>query len=456
MANGTKKIFILSSTALVSSSDTCLRFGCDNEVVIPGVVIDELGKIATQYNEKGKHAKNVLTYLDKLKMQDLMKNGVKQKNASLIRVEYGYTDIAISDNNLSYNEKRRLQIAIGLREETKKPVILISRNPAFRLKAKANGVKAMDFEDEVYPTLDQQYKGRCSATCATETIDKFKEQGFIDLKSLHQYTKIEWTLNQFVELSSIDSPKYKKIGRFDGEKVVELKYEDSHPYEIVPKNDGQRMLIEAMLTPPEIAPIVVVKGSAGTGKTYQTLASALSQVDDQNGPNIYDQIMISTSVATVGGEEIGFLPGEIEDKFSPHIGGLKDNLRILLNGKKKRNGINERREDGSYFFEKGIINMQPIGFFRGRTIVNTFIIIDETQNIHPDDIKSIVSRVGEGSKIVFLGDPTQIDNPRLNEQYNGLVYLSEKMKGYKLAWQITLNDEESVRSELAKFAAKIL
>ena len=164
-------------------------------------------------------------------------------------------------------------------------------------------------------------------------------------------------------------------------------------------------------------------------------------------------------MSTVGGEEIGFLPGEIEDKFSPHIGGFKDNLRILLNGrnKKKEKENNPGNSDNSfYLYENGIIQMQPIGFFRGRTIVDTFIIIDETQNIHPDDIKSIVSRVGEGSKIVVLGDPTQIDNPKLDERYNGLVFLSEKMKNYPNAWQITLNDEESVRSELAKYAAKIL
>ena len=453
-----KKIFILSATSLTSAPDTCLRFGSDNEVVIPGVVIDELGKIAAEYTEKGKHAKNVLTYLDRFSMSDLTsKEGVKQKNALTLRVEYGYSDISVNEENLSKNQIRRLQIAKGLKEQTKRPVTLISRNAAFRLRAKSLGIRAFDFEDEVFPTLDQQYRGRCSTTCSSESITYFRNHGFIELKKLHQYTKIEWSLNMFVELSSIDEPANKVIGRFDGEKIVKLEFEKFRPYEITPKNEGQKMLIEAMMTSSKEAPIVIAKGGAGTGKTYQTLACALAQVSDCNGENTYDQIMISTSVATVGGEQIGFLPGEIEDKFSPHIGGVRDNLRILLNGnaKRKRNGPNSY-EDGTMFFENGIIQMQPIGFFRGRTIVNTFIIIDETQNIHPDDIKSIVSRVGEGSKIVFLGDPTQIDNPKLNEQYNGLVFLSEKMKDYKLAWQITLNDEESVRSELEKYAAKIL
>ena len=154
-------------------------------------------------------------------------------------------------------------------------------------------------------------------------------------------------------------------------------------------------------------------------------------------------------IETVGQERMGFLPGEIEDKFNPYIGGIKDNLRQLLKNMDSKDSV-------ASFFSSGKIQIQPIGFLRGRTITDTFFIIDETQNIAPDDIKSIVTRAGKGSKFVFLGDPTQIDNPQLNERNNGLVYLSEKMKETPLAWQITLKDEESVRSDVAKLAAQIL
>lgn len=451
------KIFVLSSNALASSPNTCLRFE-DNIVVIPGIVIDELGKIAQEYNTKGKNAQNVLKYLDSFNFHELTsENGVKQKNGGILRVEYGYTDVKISVDTNSKSEHRRLQIALGLSEaKPKRPVILISRNTAFRLKAKSLGIKAADYKDEVFPAIDQQYKGRISSTTAYENLEFFDKEDYIDIKKIHKSSTFEWVKNEFVEFSDINNPYNHRIGRFDGEKIVKLNYERYYPFGIKAKNAGQVMLIEALLTSFENAPIVIVKGGAGTGKTYQTLACALDQTWENK---TYDSIMISTSVSTVGGEEIGFLPGEIEDKFSPHIGGFKDNLRILLNGrnKKKEKENNPGNSDNSfYLYENGIIQMQPIGFFRGRTIVDTFIIIDETQNIHPDDIKSIVSRVGEGSKIVFLGDPTQIDNPKLDERYNGLVFLSEKMKNYPNAWQITLNDEESVRSELAKYAAKIL
>lgn len=450
------KIFVLSSNALASSPNTCLRFE-DNMVVIPGIVIDELGKIAEEYNTKGKNAQMVLKYLDSFNFHDLTsENGVKQKNGGILRVEYGYKDVDVAVDTNSKSEYRRLQIALGLKESNgKKPVILISRNTAFRLKAKSLGIKAADYKDEVFPAIDQQYKGRLVSTTSSENIEFFDNEGCLDIKKIHKSSTFEWVKNEFVEFSDINNPYHKRIGRFDGEKIVKLNFEQYYPYGIKAKNAGQVMLIEAMLTSCNEASIIIVKGGAGTGKTYQTLACALDQTVENN---TYESIMISTSVSTVGGEEIGFLPGEIEDKFSPHIGGFKDNLRILVNGRNKKKGKNneDKVDNTFYYYDSGTIQMQPIGFFRGRTIVDTFIIIDETQNIHPDDIKSIVSRVGEGSKIIFLGDPTQIDNPKLDERYNGLVFLSEKMKNYPNAWQITLNDEESVRSELAKYAAKIL
>ncbi|MBR3255336.1 MAG: PhoH family protein [Clostridia bacterium] len=450
------KIFILSSNALASSPNSCLRFE-DNIVVIPGIVIDELNKIAEQYNTKGKNAQNVLKYLDSFNFNELIsEKGVMQKNGGILRVEYGYNEVNISVETNSKSEYRRLQIALGLKETNpKKPVILISRNTAFRLKAKSLGIKAADYKDEVFPAIDQQYKGRISSTTTLENLEFFDKENYIDIKKIHKNSTFEWITNEFVEFCDINNPHNMRIGRYDGSKIVGLNYNHYYPYGIMAKNAGQKMLIEALLTSCDLAPIVIVKGGAGTGKTYQTLACALDQTVENN---TYDSIMISTSVSTVGGEEIGFLPGEIEDKFSPHIGGFKDNLRILVNGRNKKKNKNKDNNDDNtfYYYEDGTIQMQPIGFFRGRTIVDTFIIIDETQNIHPDDIKSIVSRVGEGSKIIFLGDPTQIDNPKLDERYNGLVFLSEKMKDYPKAWQITLNDEESVRSELAKYAAKIL
>ena len=166
--------------------------------------------------------------------------------------------------------------------------------------------------------------------------------------------------------------------------------------------------------------MVVIKGSAGTGKTFCTLAAGLQEtMENQN----YSRILVTRSVTA--SEQYGFLPGDIEEKLSPYLAGIKDNLSILtsdkrkLNSKKTEFGKKPEEENGEYYFERGIVQIQAIGFLRGRSIVDTYFIIDETQNIEPDVIKSIVTRAAEGSKFIFLGDPTQIDNPNLTERNNG-------------------------------------
>ena len=300
------KFFILSSNALAATPNSCLRFD-DNIVVIPGISIDELQEMAKQYNTKGKNAQKVLKYLDSFSFRELTsETGVKQMNGGYLRVEYGFKDVKVPVETNSNSELRRLQIAIGLSEEKpKRPVILISKNTAFRLKAKSVGIKAMDYKDEVFPALDEQYKGRVHATISYENLEAFKSENQIDIKKIHKSSTFEWVPNEFVELYDANNPYNVQLGRYNGENIVGLNFEKYYPYGIIAKNAGQVMLIEAMLTNCSEAPIVIVKGGAGTGKTYQTLACALDQTVENN---TYDSIMISTSVATVGGEEIGFLP----------------------------------------------------------------------------------------------------------------------------------------------------
>lgn len=450
-----KKHFVLRTNSLVAKEgiNTLLSFDSDNEVDIPFPVLDELEKLTHQYNQKAKNARAILDYLATWKIETLMSaDGVRQKNGSKLRLVNGYENVQIPLPNLSSLDKRCLQIAKGLKEDSnnKRDVILVTKNPALRIKANSIGIKAQNFRDDIFPTLKDQYKGRAKCQTSEMKLNYFYENGYIKTKDIYDYASIEWMPNLFLEITCSTNSQISAIARYDGKKIVKLNYSDYHPYSISTQNAGQVMLLEALLTSPELAPIVIIKGGAGTGKTYVSLAAALDQTYG-SGNKTYSQILVSTPVETVGQEQIGFLPGDVDEKFNPHLGGIRDNLRQLLSNSKSKTN-----KDINSLFNSGKIQVQPIGFLRGRTIVNTYFIIDETQNISPDDIKSIVSRAGKGSKFVFLGDPTQIDNPQLNEQYNGLVYLSEKMKDESLAWQISLNDNESVRSELARIAAKIL
>lgn len=445
------KTFILRTHSLLSSVDSTLRFGNDNEIVIPFCEIDGLEKTSITFSEKGRIAKKILEYLNSFKTTELLgEKGVKQKNGSTLRIERGFSDVelpGIDLPSLAFDEKRCLQIALGLKNKvSKRPVILVTKNAALRLKAKSIGIQAQYFKDDVFPSLEEQYRGRIDCITSSDKLNLFFENGSIEPKAIYNYAQYPWMPNMFLNIKSADG-KSSALARYNGKKIVKLTYISHKPLGVIAANAGQTMLKEALLTPADIAPLVIVKAPAGTGKTYISLAVALEETMKVNK---YQQILVTAPVEEIG-EPIGFLPGDVDAKVSPHIGGILDNTKQLLN-----KGSDKKVKKPESLLSNGTMAIQAIAMLRGRTITDTFFIIDETQNIDPDVIKSIVTRAAKGSKFVFLGDPTQIDNPALNERYNGLVYLSEKMKDSPLAWQIALNDNESVRSELARYAASIL
>ena len=451
-ANTMTKIFVLRINSLVSSADSIMRFGSDNIVVIPLAVLDEL-QVYRGKPEKKRVAEMILSYLETFDVRKLMNEGVKQANGSILKIAENYHEISIDMDGLSETDKRIFQVCLGIQCENKdKKVVLVSKNNAIRIKARALGINAEDFRDDLFPAPSEQYSGRTVLSTTSSHIDSFFEKKYLDISNIIGNIDVDWVTNMFVEVKSIDSQQ-SFLGRYDGEKIVPLLFIGQRPYEASPKNVGQKFLLECLLTNWEKAPLVIAKGGAGTGKTYLSLASALQGIEVKE----YSRLLVATPSETVGNEKLGFLPGDMKDKVSPYLGGIRDNLSILINGKGGNINKSSRHiENGEYYFETGIIQVQPIGFLRGRTIVNSIFIVDETQNIDPGDIKSIVTRAATGSKFIFLGDPTQVDNPKLNERYNGLVYLSEKFKGIPDCWQVTLGNSESVRSRLSTIASQIL
>ena len=450
------KVFVLRTHALLSSRRSTLKFGNDNVIVIPLAVVDELIKLKHESFEKRRIARDLLEYINSFPTDKLVsKEGVVQENGSVLRISNNYSDITVNVEGLTDRERRTLQTCLGIMKEEKRKVILVTNNLSLQLKAKSLNIKAESFKDEIFPSLSEQYTGREEISTRDDIIDSFYQNGFIEVKDIFNNSEIEFVENKFFV---INSPQNKSaLGIFKNGKIVKLNHQDEKPYGVKAKNVGQRFMLEALLD--DDCPLVVIKGNAGTGKTFCTLAAGLEGVLEEKK---YSRILVTRSVTAT--EQYGFLPGDIEEKLSPYLAGIKDNLSILINGSEKKaknsrkdsEAENGNYEDGSYYFERHIVQIQAIGFLRGRSIVDTYFIIDETQNIEPDTIKSIVTRAAEGSKFIFLGDPTQIDNPNLTERYNGLVYLSEKMKGNSMCAQISLSDDESVRSKLAREAAKIL
>ena len=375
-----RKHFVLSTRTLVSKREVTQSFGTDNTVYVPMAVMEEIEKkYWDQVNERGKIARETLTYLGSFHY-DQLKKGVIQKNSSILIVPNNFYDIEINEkvlkSDLSKLDIRILQTCLGIQKQVpeNEPVILVSKKASLR----------------------------------------------------------------------------------------------NHPYGVIPKNNGQKFMIEALMADFKEAPLVIFKGPAGTAKTFMSLAVGLELVQEKDKyPN---KILISRS-PTETGEKIGFLPGTEIDKISPYLRGIMDNITALntkkdettsevSNFKKRKNnfGGSEKPEfdDGTFFFERNDIKAEAVGYIRGRSICDTYIIIDEAQNLSPVEIKTIITRVGTGTKLILLGDPAQIDRPELDERNNGLSYASERMKGEKTCWQITMTDDESVRSELAKRASMLL
>ena len=323
----TKKFFILGIQSLISSEDSTLRFGNDNTIIIPFPEgVDELHKLSINFNEKGRIAKKLLEYFSTFKIETLLSDDVVvQKNGSHLKFENSYRDVEVPKNlgKISNFEGRRIQIALGMKND-KKNAIIISKNPAFRMKLDSIQLQAQPFKDDIFPPLNEQYSARINCQMSEEKFDLFNSQGYITKKDIIRSNNIEWITNLFLNISSLTNSAHSILARYDGKNIVPLKFSDNHPFGISAKKAGQHMALEALLTNPEDAPIVIIKGSAGTGKTLLSLACGLNDTTylREDGKS-YSQIMITTPTETLRDENLGFLPGEFE------VGHLDQHRQVL-------------------------------------------------------------------------------------------------------------------------------
>lgn len=256
-------------------------------------------------------------------------------------------------------------------------------------------------------------------------------------------------VNEFLILKADQSTKKTQLGVYDGKRIVPLKYKKNRPFGVKPRNVGQYFLKEALLTNPDEVPLVIVKGMAGTAKTFYSIAVGLEKVYNAESKE-YRKILISRPNVQFD-DSIGFLPGSEQEKIAPLIRPIIDNLEQIIDSDEEERYKDEEELKGKIdeLFERGIIVAEALNFVRGRSFVNTYLIIDEAQNMTPKQVIGVITRAGKGTKVILLGDPKQIDNPYLDEKTNGLTYASEHMKGSKLCYQVTLTAEECERSELA-------
>ncbi|MGM9933376.1 PhoH family protein [Pradoshia sp.] len=440
------KIYVLDTNVLLQDPMSIYSFS-DNEVVIPAVVLEELDSKKRNLDEVGKNARYVSRLIDQLRTTGKLHEKIPLHNGGKLKIELNHRSIQnVQDYFLEKsNDNRILAVAknLSLEEETKadgKAVILVSKDILMRVKADVIGLIAEDFLSDRVVTVNQQYAGFKEAYVKREAINQFYSKGEIPLED----ALIGETVypNQFIIMKNHEVPSLSAIGIVrDGDRIVKSRYNHEQIWGVKPRNAQQHMAFELLLR--KDIQLVTMTGKAGTGKTLLALAAALLQTEDLGE---YNKLLVSRPIVPMG-KDLGFLPGEKEEKLRPWMQPIYDNLEYLFNTKKPG-------ELDSILAGIHSIEVEALTYIRGRSLPDSFIVMDEAQNLTKHEVKTIMTRVGERSKIILLGDPAQIDHPYLDEGNNGLTYVLEKFKGEPIAGHVNLVKGE--RSELAQLAADLL
>ena len=455
------KIYVIDTNVLLDAPYALESFE-DNAVILPMVVLEELDHFKKAEGEIGVNARKVIRYLDQQRQKGDLTEGVVLESGGTLRVEKNFVDVQLpEDLPVERMDNRILKVCIGLTETREEQVILVTKDILLRIKAQILGIEAENFTTDQVSEHENQYTGRCEVYVPEEVFKNFKKKGvpadqvyILKEDGENQVPKLEE--NQFVILRADQSTKKTQLGRVEDGIIKKLDYRKQSPYGISPRNAGQYFLQEALMQPADKAPLVIVKGMAGTSKTFYSLAVGLEKL--LNHPTgEYRRILVCRPNAQFD-DDIGFLPGDEQEKISPLMRPVIDNLEQLIDSSEEERYQDEEVLQGKLdeIFERGIIQAEALNFIRGRSIVKTYLIIDEAQNTTPAQIKGIITRAGKDTKIILLGDPGQIDRPFLDERTNGLSYASEHMKGSPLCWQITMAAEECERSALAIEAVRRL
>ncbi|MCZ8518749.1 MULTISPECIES: PhoH family protein [Paenibacillus] len=443
-----KKIYVLDTNVLLQDPNAVYAFE-DNEVVIPAVVLEEIDSKKRNADELGRNARHISRMLDGLRSGGRLFEGIELPSGGSLKVELNHKSFAKLQETFAEatNDNRILAVALNYHLEEKekpqpRPVILVSKDVLVRIKADVLGITAEDYlTDRVVNVAGDIYSGHLTIHAHPSVIDEFYTYRYLNANSLNLAYPLH--PHEFVilkdEMGSSKSALLKVGG--DGKKLEPLFLSNDPIWGIAARNAQQRMALELLLN--DEIPLVTLTGKAGTGKTLLTLAAGLMKVEDERK---YKKLLIARPVVPMG-KDIGYLPGEKEEKLRPWMQPIYDNLEFLFDTKKP--GDIDKVLAGL-----GSIQVEALTYIRGRSIPGQFIIIDEAQNLSKHEIKTIVSRVGEGSKIVLLGDPEQIDHPYLDASSNGLTYVVERFKEQAISGHIML--ERGERSHLAQLAADLL
>jgi PhoH-like ATPase len=434
------KTFVLDTNVLVHNPQAAFLF-TDNTVVIPLVVVEELDNLKKYQDERGRAARHCSRILDELRERGSLTDGVRLDNGGMLRVETALNGPLPEGMDLGKADNSILRVALGLKKRGE-DVRFVSKDINARIKADALGVAAEDFENAKV-NIDELYRGWIEVQVSKELIDQFyKDKQLLDGPKLLGQQLFP---NQFVLFRSQDNPNQSALGRVNDDGAIHpLAHGERDAWGVRALNVEQKFAMDLLLS--DEVELVTLVGTAGTGKTLLAMAAGLQRVVEDKR---YKKVLISRPVIPLG-KDIGYLPGTKEEKLKHWMQPIFDNLEYLTHN-------SDDEEDSSqidYLVETNKLELEAVTYIRGRSLPRQFVVVDEAQNLTPHEIKTIVSRAGEGTKVVITGDPYQIDNPYLDAESNGLTYLVEKFKGQPRFGHVTLMRSE--RSQLAALAAKLL
>ena len=437
------KNYVLDTNVLLHDPQAIYKFS-DNNVILPLTVIEEIDRFKKDQSETGRNARQISRTIDNFRQQAKLVEGVPLENGGTLRVavyRQEFLQKLPPELRNDQGDNRILAVAQDLQENLPKgAVFFVTKDINLRIKADTIGLYAEDYQSDKIP-IEDLYTGTSELVVAGNLIDQFYEQGILEVEA-------EFYANQGLTLVDDLNPSHTAIGRYDAVRkaiVALIKAPKEGIWGIHPRNREQQFAFDLLLN--DDIKLVSLVGKAGTGKTLLAIAAGLVKTADENA---YNRLLVSRPVYPMG-RDLGFLPGDIEDKLAPWMQPIFDNVELLLSsydeGGNRKRGYRE-------LIDLGLMEIEPLTYIRGRSIPKQYMIVDEAQNLTPHEIKTIITRAGEGTKIVLTGDPYQIDNPYVDSASNGLSFSVERLKGQGLNGHTTLSKGE--RSELAELAANLL
>jgi len=434
-----KKTYILDTNVFLTNANSVYEFK-NNDIIVPLKVLDEIDKHKKRQDGVGLNARTIIRILDDLRAKGNLHKGVRiSKGKGILSVRgYDAEDIPVGCDIKSADNEILTTALTEMKRHERRKVILVTRDINMRVKCDSLEIMTEDYApNKVVDDQKYLFTGLVKHLVDDQFIDQFYngEDVFLEKEDGRFFP------NQFIMLVSSSNEKKSALARFHSydtrlQKVSETK---NAIWGLKPRNKEQTFALD-LLSNPDI-PVITLVGKAGCGKTLLAIAAGLDQVLEQQK---YKKLIISRPVQPLG-KDIGYLPGTMEEKMRPWLMPIQDNIEFLMDGKKNSMDM---------FFDNGTIQIEALTYIRGRSISNAFVIIDEAQNLTIHELKTIITRVGENTKIILTGDIEQIDSVYLDATSNGLSYAVEKFKNHNLAGHVTLVKGE--RSKVATLASKIL